>query len=74
MRLRLQEEGEISYRGSQYSDLSLQGTNCLGEGGGQQWRRTCLGEGSQAALMQAGQHLQVLAVHPFFAAIVGMAL
>src|SRR6266496_5921794 len=76
------EAGEISHLLLQRGDLGLQGAKPLGElqersrklrhlagfGG-----RRLLWEGSQAARMQAGQQVQLLTAHPFFAAIVGMA-
>src|SRR5438067_721168 len=76
------EAGEISHLLLQRDDLGLQGAQRLGERQerSRQRRRLAgfggrrlLWQGSQAALMQAGQCLQVLAAHPFFAAIVGMA-
>ncbi len=75
--------GEISHLLLQRDDLGLQGGKlfrqreqrsrklrplALNRGGWLLW------EGSQAALMQAGQDLKVLTAHPFFAAIVGMVL
>src|SRR5260221_573500 len=67
----------------QRDDLSLQGAKPLGQGQqrGRERRllvsnegRRLLWEGSQAALMQASESLQVLTAHPFFAAILGTAL
>ncbi len=79
----LEEAGEISDLPLQGGDLGLQGAKLLGQPEqrsrklrhrGWQWGRWHLGERSQAALMQASQHLQLLSVHPFFAAIVRMAV
>ena len=83
MRLRLQQEGEISHLLLQNADLSLQGGKLFGQRqqlNRQRWYLAGnrggrhLGKGSQAALMQAGQHLEVLLAHPFFAAIAGITL
>ena len=77
-----EEAGEIRHLLLQRGDLSLQGAQPLGqgqEGVGQRWplavnrSRRFLWQGSQAAVMQAGQQVQVLTAHPFFAAIMGMA-
>jgi len=77
------EAGEISHLLLQRGDLGLQGTKPLGERqersrklrhlAGEGGRRL-LWERSQTAMMQAGQDLQLLTAHPFFAAIVGIAL
>jgi len=76
------EAGEIRHLLLQRGDLSLQGAQPLGQGQervGQRWplavnrSRWFLWQGSQAAVMQAGQQVQVLTAHPFFAAIMGMA-
>jgi hypothetical protein len=79
----LVEASEISHLLLQHGDLGLQGAKLFGQ---RQQRsrklrhlaevecRWHLGEGSQAALMQAGQQVQVLTAYPFFAAIVRMAL
>ena len=78
----LEQVGEFRHLLLQCGDLRQQGAKPLGQGqqrGGQGWllvgprSRQLLGEGSQAALMQALARLQVLTAHPFFAAIVGMA-
>src|SRR5437764_14733588 len=72
----LEQVGEISHLLLQRSDLGLQGAKRLWqreELGGQRWqlagnrRRRLLWEGSQTAMMQAGQQLQVLAASPVFA-------
>jgi hypothetical protein len=79
----LEQMGEISHLLLQRSELSLQGAKLRGEReerGRQRWQSALNGgrwlrwEGSQAAMMQAGQDLKVLTAHPFFAAIVGMVL
>src|SRR6266568_5164561 len=66
------EAGEISHLLLQRGDLGLQGGKLLGQGeelGGQRWRlesfggRRLLWERSQTAMMQVGQHLQVLTAH-----------
>jgi hypothetical protein len=67
----------------QSGDLGLQGADHFGqgkEGGGQEWQssrsrdRWLWWEGSQVAMMQASQQIEVLPAQPFFAAIVGMVL
>jgi hypothetical protein len=79
----LEQGSEISYLLLQCRDLSLQGVKSLWQGeerGGQRKRlvgmgcRWHLGQRSQAALMQVSQHRQVLTIHPFLAAIAGMAV
>src|SRR5260221_10103154 len=83
LKLRREQGGELSHRGAQGSDLGLQSAERLWQrkqgcrqrrqrvGNALRWPRW---QGSQAALMQVGQQVQMLAAHPFFAAIVGMAL
>src|SRR6266851_2999941 len=80
----LKEASESSHLLLQCGNLGLQDAQRLWQrqqrggqrrhlAGGEGCRRL-LWEGSQAALMQASQRLQVLLAHPFFAAIVGIAL
>jgi hypothetical protein len=77
------ETGKIRHVLLQRSDLGLQGSNLLRqdeERSGKLWRRDCFEgrlfawKGSQAPLMEVGQHLQVFIAHPFFPAIGRMAL
>jgi len=76
------EASEIRHLLLQSGDLRLQGVKPLGQGQQRSRKlrpladnrgRWLLREESQAALMQASEHLQVLAAQPFFAAIAGMA-
>jgi hypothetical protein len=69
------ETGKIRHLLLQRSDLGLQGSNLLRqdeERSGKLWRRDRFGgrlfvwKGSQAPLMEVGQHLQVFIAHPFF--------
>lgn len=82
-KLRLEPASEFRHLLLQSGDLGLQGGKLFRQGeqrSGQgqlraeNGRRWLLGGGGQAALMQASQQVEVLAAHPFFAAITGMAL
>src|SRR5260221_8478787 len=77
-RLLLEQKGEISHLLLQGGDLGLQGGKPLWERQkrsrklrrlGRDGGRRHFGQESQAALMQAGQDLQVITAYPFFAAI-----
>jgi len=78
----LKKASEISHLLLQRDELGLQGRKLLWQReqiGGQRWdlagklSRSFFLRGSQTALMQASQHLEVLLAQPFFAAIVRMA-
>src|SRR5690242_18818953 len=77
----LEQERESSHLLLQRRQLSLQGAQLLRQvqQGGRQCSllakrggRWLLGQRGQAALMQAGQHLQMLVTQPIFPAIMGM--
>jgi hypothetical protein len=79
----LKKASEISHLLLQRDELGLHGRKLLWQReqiGGQRWdlaeqlSRSFFLRGSQTALMQASQHLEVLLAQPFFAAIVRMAL
>ena len=79
----LKKASEIRHLLLQCDELGLHGRQLLWQReqiGGQRWdlagklSRSFFLRGSQTALMQASQHLEVLLAHPFFAAIVRMAL
>jgi hypothetical protein len=79
----LKKASEISHLLLQRDELGLHGHKLLWQRepiGGQRWdlagklSRSFFLRGSQTALMQASQHLEVLLAQPFFAAISRMAL